>query len=325
MRVFAVICIILMVFSIAVPFVFANYEDISPNFNTPDAENKSDLSVNISVLNGDSSKSMDLFSYLVGVVAAEMPASFENEALRAQAVAARTYTLYKMTVSPSSNHTENVCTDSACCKAYISIDKMKEKWGSSFEEYYEKISSAVKFTDGKCLTYENEPILAVFHSSSSGATQGSGSVWVSDLPYLVSVESPENEADVPNFRAAVTFSDDEFKSILQSSYPEASFGGDRSSWITDIEKDGTGRIKSVNIGGILLSGTKVRSLYSLRSSNITFDINENSVTMTTLGYGHGVGMSQYGANALAKEGKSYEEILLTYYTGASLSDMSEYL
>ena len=325
MRVFASLCLILMAFAIIVPFVFAFSADISPNLTAPPIAARNDSSVNVTVFDANGSFETDMFSYLTGVVAAEMPATFENEALRAQAVAARTYTLYKMTVSPSSNHKENVCTNSACCKAYISVDKMRENWGDKFDEYYNKIRSAVADTDGKCLVYDNEPILAVFHSSSAGKTENSGSVWLNNLPYLVSVDSPEGEADVPNFRQSVTYSYDEFKSTVLAAYGSAQFPDDRSAWITDIEKDDTGRIKSVKIGGAALSGTQLRSLFSLRSSNVTFELSDSGVTMTTLGYGHGVGMSQYGANALAKTGKTYEDILLTYYTGVAVADMSEYI
>ena len=332
MKVFTIICAILILFSVMFPILYTlnrSGQSVSPNSSNPEdivSGGDVDKSVSVNVLDGDKISAMNIYDYLVGVVAAEMPASFENEALKSQAVAARTYTVYKMTVNPSSNHPDaDVCTDSACCKAYISVDGMREKWGDSFDEYYEKISSAVASTDGVCLTYENEPILSVFHSSSAGKTENSGDIWSSQLPYLVSVDSPEDSDTVPNFVETVKVSYDDFKNTVTSAYSQAVFSDDKTSWISNVQQNSSGRLDSATIGGVTLSGSEIRSLFSLRSSAITFSSDDDGISITTTGYGHGVGMSQYGAETMAKEGSDYKEILQWYYTGVSFGNIKDYV
>lgn len=325
MKSFSIICIIVILFSILFPVLYtaANL----PKQNAPEtpAVQTADKEVNVKVLSGDDVVNMTLSDYLKGVVAAEMPTSFQPEALKAQAVAARTYTIYKMTVDPSSRHPQaDVCTDSSCCKAYITQEKMKENWGDSFDSNFEKISSAVDLTDSQCLVYDGEPILAVFHSSSPGKTENSGQVWTTQLPYLVSVESPETADAVPNYVSSVNLSLDDFRQTVLASYPDASFPDDTSQWVSGTEKDDAGRISSISIGGVKLAGTDVRKLFSLRSSSFEISVGD-SVTITTTGYGHGVGMSQYGANIFAAQGKTYDEILKWYYTGAEIGNISSFL
>lgn len=326
MKAVIIICIALAVFALLFPIIYTL--SLSGGSVPPLQEDvpSEDASVTVTVLDGDKTVSMNMRDYLTGVVAAEMPASFELEALKAQAVAARTYTLYKMLVNPSSNHPDaDVCTDSSCCKAYSSDQELQEKLGDSYEEYISKIKSAVNGTDGQCLVYDGEPILAVFHSSSSGKTVSSGEIWPSQLPYLVSVDTPETDDTVPNLTETVSFTFDEFKNTVSASYPEASFPEDISGWITDIAESNSGRLSSVNIGGVTLTGSQVRSLFSLRSAAISFSVTDSGIDITTNGYGHGVGMSQYGAQLMAKGGSTYDQILLSYYTGAVLDDMGKYL
>jgi len=268
---------------------------------------------------------MTMGQYLIGVVSAEMPATFETEALRAQAVAARTETLYHMLFSASPSHPDaDVCSDSACCQAYKDDAELKEKWGTMYDEYISKITSAVRDTDGEYISYGGEPIQAVFHSSSAGKTEESGAVWQESLPYLVSVESPETAAEVPNYISTVTVSDKDFKQTVVSHHPNAVFSEDKSTWVTDIAYTDSGRILSLKLGGITVTGPSLRSMFGLRSTAASIEVGENNVTFTTTGYGHGVGMSQYGANALALEGKTYHDILTWYYTGVSFGKESSF-
>lgn len=262
---------------------------------------------------------MYLYDYLCGVVSAEMPAKFEQEALRSQAVAARTYTLYKMGLPYSENHPDcAVCDDVNCCKAYISPETQQERWGGEYATYSLKISSAVSDTDGVAITYESEPILAAFHSSSSGKTASSSEVWGSYLPYLVSVDSPEDPDSVPNYITTVEVPFDEFKSIVMERYPAASLGDDPADWLVIEGFTASGRVENASIGGVLVSGNIVRGMFSLRSATFTCTVSDSAVVFTTAGYGHGVGMSQYGANILAAQGLDYREILTTYYPGTEL-------
>lgn len=278
----------------------------------------SDEKQKILLRNGDETLELTMSDYLCGAVAAEMPASFDPEALKAQAVAIRTYAMHLLK-SPSSAHPDvSVCSDPSCCMAWKPDTYLREKWGSDYEAFSAKIADAVKKTDGQYLTYDGAPALAAFHSSSSGKTESCGEVWDSEMPYLVSVESPETAADVPNFESSVTLSAEEFSSVIQKAHPEAELSGDVSSWIGNITSTASGRIASVMIGGAEIKGTELRSLFSLRSTAVSISAENDAVTLTSAGYGHGVGMSQYGANVMAKRGDTYEEILAWYYPGTEL-------
>jgi stage II sporulation protein D len=254
--------------------------------------------------------------YLWSVTAAEMPASFEPEALKAQAVCARTYTLWKS--GHSSKHEEaDVCTDSSCCQAYTTREEAAGRWGSLAQEYADKISQAVSDTDGVIATYEGEAIQAVFFSSASGATEDAAAVWGSSLPYLVSVESPEGD-EVPNYRSQVTLTAEEVRALVLEAYPGADLSGEMSGWFSDVTYTASGRVATVNVGGVTLSGGAARNLFSLRSACFQVEAGEESVTFSVTGYGHGVGLSQYGANAMAQAGSDWQEIVTHYYTGVTL-------
>ena len=274
------------------------------------------------VWNGTSVEEMTLAEYLPGVVRGEMPATFEPQALAAQAVAERTYIYYHLQGGPKDAHPDaDICTDPGCCSAWTSEDKAREKWGDKFDEYEAKIRQAVTDTDGQVLLYDGAPILAAFHSSSAGTTASSGDVWSSDLPYLRSVASPENGDTVPNYYSVVTVPAEEFRDTFLSAHPEAKLEGDAAGWITDVTENGSGRVESASVGGVTVRGTELRSLYKLRSACFTVSAGEDGVTFRVTGYGHGVGMSQYGANQLAREGKTWQEIVAWYYTGVTIGTM----
>ncbi len=285
-----------------------------------------DMSFSIKFKNGSDVSEIPMADYLIGAVAAEMPASFEIGALQAQAVALRTYTLQKILAGGSDAHPDaDICSDSACCAAWRSVEQLEENWGTDFDAYYEKIRQAVTSTDGVCITYEGQPAQAVFHSSSAGMTEESGAVWSASLPYLVPVESPEDEQQVPNYVSHVSVSFDDFRETVKEQYPEAALEGDPEDWIGDVVLTGSGRIDHVAIGGVQVPGTSLRSMFGLRSTAVQIDITDSSVEFTVTGYGHGVGMSQYGANAMAEKGSSWQEILLWYYPGTELSDADSFV
>ena len=260
---------------------------------------------------------MELESYLKGVVAAEMPASFEKEALKAQAVAARSYALYKSeTVNP--DHPDaSVCTDSTHCKAYISEEKAMANWGKNAKKNKEKISLAVDETKGEILTYQGDIALTVFHSQAGGGrTENASDVWGGNLPYLVSVES-HGEETAPNFFSSAEFTFGEFCEKIRSENPAAVINS--PSDIGKPELSAGGSVKTISIGGQSFKGSVIRSLFGLRSACFSVDANENTVRFDVTGYGHGVGMSQYGANEMAKNGYDYKSILTHYYSGTALS------
>lgn len=256
--------------------------------------------------------------YLPGVLAAEMPASFDPEALKAQAVAARTYIMYCMLGGSQKHPGADVCNDASCCKAYATEEQLRELWGDSYDEYSRKIRSAAVETDGRYLSYEGSPIQAVFHSSSYGRTEDGGALW-SSLPYLVSVDSPETEEDVPNFITTVEVSAQDLAQTVMTAYPEAVFTGGPENWIGAVSDYESGRVASLELGGVPISGAELRTMFTLRSTAFTLEYTGESFLFTVRGYGHGVGMSQYGANVMAKDGCDYITILEHYYPGTTLS------
>ena len=254
--------------------------------------------------------------YLWCVTAAEMPASFEAEALKAQAVCARTYTLWKA-AHGGGHEGADVCTDSSCCQAYITRQAAAEKWGTLAEEYTAKIAAAVADTDGLAATYGGEPIQAVFFSSAAGATEDAAAVWGNSLPYLVSVDSPEGE-EVPNYHTTVTLTEEQVRELVLAAYPEADLSGEAAEWFSGLTLTASGRVAEVKVGGVALSGGAARNLFGLRSACFQVEHGEGGFTFSVTGYGHGVGLSQYGANAMAQAGSGWQEILAHYYTGVTL-------
>lgn len=271
----------------------------------------------IKLLQNGETVSISVRDYLMGVVAAEMPAAFESEALKAQAVAARSY-LQRALTQPSRHDSAHICSDSACCQAYKSSDELKSIWGDKYEKYMAKIEKAVDATDGKYLSYEGEPVMAAFHSSSSGTTENSGALW-KELPYLTSVDTPETEKDVPNFISTLSEKDIDFRDTVLYAKPDADMTGSAEDWVGKTVRDKAGRVESMVIGGEKFSGDELRKLFSLRSTDFTLEHSDGTFTFTVKGYGHGIGMSQYGANVMAKNGADYREILAHYYPGTVLS------
>ena len=287
------------------------------------AQGQKDGGVQLAVKDGDAVEIMALDVYLQGVVRGEMPASFELEALKAQA-AERTYIYYQLAAGRKEAHPNaDVCTDPSCCNAWLSEEAAREKWGGDFDGWESRIEEAVAATDGQVALYDGQPILAVFHSSSAGKTAGAGDVWSGDMPYLRSVDSPEGEETVPNYYSAAEFTAAEAKALLAQAHPELTFSGGPDKWFGAVEKDESGRVGTVEVCGAPLRGVEVRRIFSLRSACFTIDAAADRVTFRVTGYGHGVGMSQYGANELARQGRTWQEILLWYYADITIGPAPE--
>ena len=226
-------------------------------------------------------------------------------------------TIAKKTEEYKNAHPDaDICTSSGCCTAAANPDELRTLWGAGYDDCWKKICAAVEETDGQYLVYDGEPILAAFHSSSSGATESAADVW-DERPYLVSVSSPETQADVKNLVTTVEVSAEDFKSAVTGA-SNASLGPDPAAWVGGIEHNAAGRVKAVTVGGAELSGAAVRSLFSLRSTDFDLEYTGSVFIFTVRGYGHGVGMSQYGANVMAKDGATYADILEHYYPGTEL-------
>ena len=258
--------------------------------------------------------------YLVGVLAAEMPADFPEEALKAQAVAARTYALY--CADGGKHGGADVCADPGCCQAWQDGQARRDKWGGDWERCETRLAAAVSDTAGEILLYEGRPVFAAFHSSSAGATEDCGEVW-NPRPYLVSVSSPETAETVPNFISSLRCAALDFRDTILSACPEADFSGPEEEWVGELRRDASGRVASVTVGGAELRGTALRSLFSLRSTAFTLAYEEGWFVFTVAGFGHGVGMSQYGARLMAEGGANYREILAHYYPGTAQGVMEK--
>ena len=277
------------------------------------------VKIDVRLLEADGSVStIDLEEYLVGVVAGEMPASFETEALKAQAVAARTYAVKKIEVlggNPCS-YGDNRCADSRCCQAYRTNEQMRQTWGDEYLSKLDKIRDAVYSTSGVIITYDSMPIDALYHSSSGGYTENSENVFSSAMPYLVSVYSPDGGGE--NYRKQVKLSADEFVSKINRAFPKAKLKkSGLNSQVEVLSRFDSGRVETIKLGNTTATGRQFRTALSLNSAMFTISI-DDEVTINTVGFGHGVGMSQYGANAMASSGSTYEEILTYYYYGVKL-------
>ncbi len=261
----------------------------------------------LTVLTAAGPREMTMAEYLPGAVAAEMPAGFSPEALKAQAVAVRTFAL-----ACRRHDGADVCADSGCCVAWLDEAALRERWGGGFEANMAAVAQAVAATDGEYLAYGGQAIQAAFHSCSAGRTEDSGALW-SPLPYLISVESPETAADVPGLVTTVSLTADELAAAL-----DLDPAGDPAGWVEALVPDGAGRVETAALCGKTFSGAAMRSLLGLRSTAFTVDWDGERFLFTVSGYGHGVGMSQYGANVYAAQGLSYRDILAHYYPGTEI-------
>jgi len=258
---------------------------------------------------------MDMDAYLVGVLLAEMPAYFEPEALKAQAVVARTYT-QKAYETGGKHGDGSVCAASACCQGYTPEEDYLASGGR--EEDIEKIRNAVQATSGQVLTFGGELIEATYFSCSGGRTEDAAAVWGKEFPYLQSVDSPGEEA-ADHFTDTQAFSPGEFIAALG-----ISDSGDPASWLGMTTYTEGGGVHTMVIGGRSFTGTELRSLLGLRSTAFSITVGETEISITTRGYGHRVGLSQFGADAMAVAGSSYQEILSHYYGGTELIQLSEH-
>lgn len=277
----------------------ANIDNASVNNTT----NSSVSEITVYRSNG-SVINLNMTDYLIGVVSSEMPASFNLEALKAQSVLARTYAL-------KAKQTGKKLTDTVSTQSYIDIDQMKNKWRNSFNTYYNKIKNAVKNTNGEYLSYNGNYIEALYHSTNNGKTESSLDVFGNYYPYLISVSS-EYDKNASSYLRTISMPLDTISNKLGLSL-------NNDSVISILSYTDGGNIKEININGNNFSGKKVRELLGLRSADFDISISDNNANITTRGYGHGVGMSQYGANGMANAGYSYKDILSHYYPGTTLT------
>lgn len=251
--------------------------------------------------------------YIKGVVASEMPALYEEEALKAQAVAAHSYALVHL-----DQNALTLSTDPAVCQGFLSREERKELWGKHYGEYEKKLTAAVEAVQNEVLTVEKKPILAAFHAISSGKTETALAVWGRAVPYLTTVES-KADTGAPGYETLVEMTAVEVSNTLVKRFPEIRFSKDKSKWFTSIKKSDAGTVTAIKAGDVETTGIQLREALGLRSADFDIAVTEKGFAFSVYGYGHFVGMSQYGANEMAKAGSTYLEILKHYYTGADLT------
>ena len=261
--------------------------------------------------------------YVIGAVCAEMPANFGIEALKAQAVAAHTYAERRRISERSSPNGElkgaDFSNDTSKYQGYFTTERARECFGDKFDENYAKIASAVDEVLPCIITYENAPIIAAFHSMSGGFTESAENAWGAPVDYLVEVDS-RSDMTAPHFREKVKFSRDELKTALEAAFPDAELGSDMKEWLRVLTVSDAGTVLTASVGDTAASGGEIRDALGLRSASFEVSIYGDEAEITTKGFGHGVGMSQYGANAMAAEGKSWREIIEHYYPNCIISE-----
>ena len=339
MRRIGFMTLILFIVIVLIPFLLVSSCDAFEHEKKPEIiqEKKVEAErehIYVNVLDTANNKAMklDLDEYIKGVVAAEMPVNFHLEALKAQAIAARTYTLNRLEQfggKPDGVHAQyNLCTDFRHCQAWISKEDRLSAWAKNTElsainniELWGKIEEAVDSTKGQALIYNDKLIDPLFHSASGGTTENSEDYFTSSLPYLRSVSS-EYEEGSPYNKTNFDIGVKEFSDTLKKKFPDIKL--ESSKMIDNIEiisHTAGGKVEKVRVGNKVLKGRELRELLGLRSSEFTVEQNGTKLAFTVVGYGHGVGLSQYGADGMAKAGYSYEEIVKHYFTGTQLKSM----
>lgn len=260
--------------------------------------------------------------YVIGAVCAEMPASFGEEALKAQAVAAHTYAERQRLREQESPSPElkgaDFSNDTGKYQGYYTKDRIKEAFGEHFDENYKKIAAAADEVLPYVITYDDAPIIAAFHSMSSGFTESAENAWGAPVEYLVEVDS-RSDLTAPKFREDKRYKAAELKAALEAAFDGVSLGDDVSQWLRVLTISDSGTVLEASVEGHTVTGGQVRSALDLRSAAFEVRYEPDEIVITTKGYGHGVGMSQYGADAMAAQGKSWREIIGHYYPNCTIS------
>ena len=311
--------IILLVFSI--PFLFTNSNFVEVSSNTSDEtevlDNSKYSTIRLFHSLDESIETLNMNEYLYGVVASEMPANFELEALKAQAVVARTYVIYKIE-NGSKHENADICDSSLCCQAWMSKENRMSRWEEKDRENnWNKILKAVNETNGKYITYNGKPINAFFHSNSGGKTELASNVWGANLPYLQIVET-NGEENYNAYKSEVKFSKDEFIVKMRENYNDFVIDFKKEEPIKILDYTESGRVKFIQIGNKKISGIEARKILGLKSNMFSVKIESDYVIFSVRGYGHGVGLSQTGSDILAKNGYNFEEIINYYFKNVEI-------
>ena len=305
--------LVFVLFVVSIPVLvinfFYSYKDFYLDTGFINNEKENDVFIRVKRENGDI-QTINLEDYLIGVVPSESPLYFEDEALKAQAVAARTYALKQM---QNNNQNSFDVTDDTYSQVYSDLDTLKSRWGEYFDQNYNRIKNIVDSTRGQYVSYNGDIIYAFFFSTSNGFTEDNKDVFGADLPYLKVVDSSFDAEETDGFKVTTTFSKEDFYNDLGLPYSDELL-------ITDVVRTASNRVASLYINGNYFNGISFQYKLGLRSNDYEI-VDNGNIEITTKGFGHGVGLSQYGANALAKRHKNYEEILKYYYQGTELKKL----
>lgn len=303
----------------------ANTNSITQTIETNNSEDDYNYSKygNIKLLHKKTGNVEDvkIDDYICNVVSAEMPADFEIEAIKAQAVVARTYTVYK--IENKKHENADICDDSMCCQAWISKEDRLGKWEDNKKESnWQKIEKCVKETQGKIITYENKPINAFFHANSGGVTELPVNVWGgSNFPYLQVVQT-SGEEGYKQYSSEIELTQEELIMKLKEKYSDIQIDFNNEEDIKILEYTDSQRVKTIKFGNHNISGVETRTILGLKSTNFEIKKENGKIKFFVKGYGHGVGMSQTGADAMAKQGKNYEEIIKHFYVGVEIKEIN---
>lgn len=322
MRKYALLCCALAVIMITVPLISVRYMRVEGESKNISSE--SDLprdTIDVMMSKTGSVKTLKMREYVIGSLSGEMSASYHKEALKAQAVACYTFALYVASREEKRPEGADISDDSTVYQSYIDENARKKKWGDDFEKNEKIMSEAVDEVFGQYLEYDGKPAMAAYHAMCSGKTESAANVWGKSVSYLKSTVSSGDKL-APNYETCQKVSADEFKRILfKKGLTYGDYPTDASKWVGDIERYDSGVIKYVDICGKKISGTDMRSLFSLKSADFDISFADGGFTFTCRGNGHFVGMSQYGADYMARQGSSYDEILNHYYPGTVLKKL----
>lgn len=320
MKIYFILTAILVISALTIPLVI---NEISYNLtadksayltqeNETAANENNEKKIKLLRTSSEETVEIDMFEYITGTVAGEMPASFSTEALKAQAVASYTYAKY---VIDSSGENDTILSDSPLVhQSYIDKAEQKQKWGEHYDEYRSKIEDAVNYVYGQYLTFDGKTAMTVYHALSINKTNSAEEIWNNSVPYLISVDSPDVATESKEF----SFDTEEFIRLFKEKGNVVLDREDSQKWAKITKKSEEGYIRKLTVGNKTFSCLEIKEILSLASANFTAKYENDTFTFKVYGKGHGVGMSQYGAEYMSCEGKSYEEILLHYYTGTAL-------
>lgn len=281
---------------------------------------KTGETINVLRVNSGKVTSVSTRDYIIGAVASEISPLCEKEAIKAQAVACYTYAKYKKENGGNGSGSD-ISDSSETCQGYADKSELKEKWGGNYELYYKKISGCVDEVLGQYMTYKGKTIIAPYHAISPGKTEDASVVWKQDISYLKSASAPGDEL-CGEFDSVVTLSKDEFKKRAEK-LGSVELTGDYTKWIGKSKTSSVGYVKEITIGGKSFDGAQVRTAFSLRSPYFTVSCKDGNIIFSVKGYGHGLGMSQYSADYMARQGKSYDEILKHFYKGIKIKSENQ--